>query len=84
MNAAGLRGLPLPRDRGIAVYISLRMVWPMRASAVFSSGGAAETVTLSVVVPSSSLRLTSTVLRASRTTCSCTRLRNPAAVTVRR
>lgn len=82
MNAAGLRGLPLPMASGSAVYMSLRMVCPRRASEVFSSGGAAETVTLSAVAPTSKVRFSSTVLRASTTICSCTRLRKPAAEAV--
>ena len=76
-----MRGLPPPIDSGSAVYISLRMVWPMRGSAVFNSAWAAVTVTLSAVAPTSSFKLNSTVLSASTTTWSCTVVRKPWAVT---
>src|SRR5262245_20186989 len=82
MKAAGFRGFPFPMASGRAVYISFRIVWPIRGSAVLSSAATASTVTLSVVVPTSNFKISSTVVSASTTTWSCTNERNPDALTV--
>ena len=65
MNAVGSRGPPVFITSGSAVYISLRIVWPRRASAVERSGDDAVTRTSCLMPDTCSVTFKPTTLNAS-------------------